>query len=45
MMSGLFVEGWRQTCVILARDKNKKDQKNPGRKLVNYCPKEGDHKQ
>ena len=29
MMSGLFVEGRRQTCFILARDKNKKDQKNP----------------
>ena len=32
-------------CFILARDKNKKDQKNLRRKLVNYCLKQGDHKE
>ena len=30
MMSGIFVEGRRQTFFILARDKNKKDQKRFG---------------
>ena len=28
-----------------ARDKNKNDQKNLPRKVVDYCPKQGDHKQ
>ena len=28
-------------CLILAKDKNKKDQKNLRRKLVDYCPKQG----
>ena len=32
-------------CFILARDKNKKDQKNLRRKLVDYCPEQGDQKQ
>ena len=32
-------------CFILARDKNKKDQKNLRGKLVDYCSKQGDHKQ
>ena len=32
-------------CFILARDKNKKDQKNLRRKLVDCCPKQGDHKE
>ena len=32
-------------CFILARDKKKKDQKNLQRKLVDYCPKQGHHKQ
>ena len=32
-------------CFILARDKHKKDQKNLRRKLVDYCPKQGDHKE
>ena len=47
MMSGIFVKSRRQTlqCFILARDKKKKDQKNFQRKLVDYCPKEGHHKQ
>ena len=46
MMSGRFVEGRRQTllysCKRLVRMRH---QKNLLRKLVNYCPKEGDHKQ
>ena len=32
-------------CFILARVKNKKDQKNLRRKLVNYSPKQGTYKQ
>ena len=31
-------------CFILARDKNKKDQTKLRRNLVDYCPKQGDHK-
>ena len=30
--------------LLRARDKNKNDQNNLPRKLVDYCPKEGDHK-
>ena len=32
-------------CFILASDKNKKDQENLRSKLVDYCPKQDDHKQ
>ena len=34
MMSGLFVEGRGRHCFILEKDKNRKDQKNLRRKLV-----------
>ena len=46
MMSGRFVEGRRQTllysCKRLVRIRH---QKNLLRKPVDYCSKEGDHKQ
>ena len=29
----------------IGRDKNKKDQKSIRRKVVDYCTKQGDHKQ
>ena len=32
-------------CFILARDKNKKDQKTLSSKVVDYSPKQGDQKQ
>ena len=41
-MSGLFSRGVGRHCFILARDKNKKDQKNLRGKLVDYCSKQGD---
>ena len=37
--------GQEADIAFLARDKNKKDQKNLSIKLVDYCPKQGDHKQ
>ena len=40
-----FCRGQEANSFILARDKSKKDQKNLRRKLVDYCPKQGDHKQ
>ena len=40
-----FCREQEQTCFILARDKNKKDQKNLRRKLFDYFPKQSDHKQ
>ena len=40
MMSGLFV-----TLLSRARDKNKNYQNNLPRKVADYCPKQGDHKQ
>ena len=45
MISGIFVEGRRQTMLNLARDKNKKDHKKLRKKLVDHCPKQGDQKQ
>ena len=49
MVSGIFVEGRRQTIpFILANDhdcENKEDQKNLPSKLVNYFPKQDDQKQ
>ena len=43
IMSGFFFEGRRQT--LLYSCKNKKDQKILRRKLVDFYPKRGDHKQ
>ena len=45
MLRGIFVEGRRQTLLILANDKNKKEQENLLSKLVYYSPKQDDHKQ
>ena len=41
MMSEIFDEGRRQTLLILARDKNKKDHKKL-RKLIDHCLKKSE---
>ena len=45
MVCGRFVERRRQMLLysLLAKDSNKKDQKNLRGKLVDYCPKQNDH--